>query len=159
MNFADEILDAHGGCDVVLFSPARFVITSGKDHLSCSRLTEKGPLRWHAGCCGTPLANTLQTSAVPFMAVPHGACVDRERTPDYLKFVGPVHARVNGHFPSEVASQLKATKTALLRLLLRHAWQLLRWKFSGACERWPFFDSRTRHPLAHAPVTRLISRE
>jgi hypothetical protein len=38
-------------------------------HLRLMRLSEKGLLRWYAGCCDTPLFNTMATPKVPFVGV------------------------------------------------------------------------------------------
>src|SRR4051812_24670077 len=53
---ADDILDAYGGTDIFQLTPSQVVISSGRDRMRCVRLTDKGILRWYAGCCNTPMA-------------------------------------------------------------------------------------------------------
>ncbi|WP_143226530.1 DUF6151 family protein [Actibacterium pelagium] len=42
---------------------------SGKEYLRNLRLTAKGPLRWYASCCDTPLCNTLPRRFPPFVSI------------------------------------------------------------------------------------------
>jgi hypothetical protein len=67
----DTELDPQGGTDVFHMTPSQFRITEGKEHLACLRLSEKGLMRWFAGCCRTPVANSLASAAVPFVAIVH----------------------------------------------------------------------------------------
>jgi hypothetical protein len=47
-------------------TPDKVKIDEGAVHLRLMRLSEKGLLRWFAGCCDTPLFNTMATPKVPF---------------------------------------------------------------------------------------------
>ena len=47
----DDVLDASGGTAIFQLRPAQLEITAGREHLRCMRLSEKGLLRWYAGCC------------------------------------------------------------------------------------------------------------
>ena len=38
--------------------PKFMTMTQGADRLTFLRMTEKGPLRWYASCCNTPIGNT-----------------------------------------------------------------------------------------------------
>jgi hypothetical protein len=55
----DDLLDAHGGVDIVQVARAHFAIETGRDQLRCLRLSHKGLHRWYAECCKTPVANTM----------------------------------------------------------------------------------------------------
>lgn len=55
---ADKILDQYGGTDVFQMTPSQLSITEGIENLRCLRLEGRGVLRWYAGCCNTPVANT-----------------------------------------------------------------------------------------------------
>lgn len=83
---ASGMLDAQGGTEIFQTVPHHVTVTRGKDRLAALRLTPKGLLRWYAGCCGTPVANTLNGPGMPFagMVLPAG----------HTGF-GPVQARVN----------------------------------------------------------------
>lgn len=58
-------LNAAGGNDLIQVAPDEVEIR-GVEHLRWMKITEKGPARWYAKCCSTPMANTLSTRRVPF---------------------------------------------------------------------------------------------
>jgi len=64
-----ELLDAHGGSELWVTTPSRFRLSAGLGQLRCLRLSAKGLLRWHSGCCNTPVANTLVTARGPFVSM------------------------------------------------------------------------------------------
>ncbi|MDO6587630.1 DUF6151 family protein [Salipiger sp. 1_MG-2023] len=66
---AGAALDAAGGTTLFQTLPDRVQITRGAEHLALLRLSPKGLLRWHAGCCGTAIANTLPRPLLPFVGV------------------------------------------------------------------------------------------
>lgn len=73
---SDNILDAHGGTDIVQLAQPRLHITQGLEHLAILRLSSKGLLRWYASCCNTPIGNTLSNPKVSFMGLVH-SCLDK----------------------------------------------------------------------------------
>src|SRR5262245_3209733 len=54
-----DILDQWGGSDVYAMALASVRITDGADELRCVRLSLKGLFRWYAGCCRTPIGNSM----------------------------------------------------------------------------------------------------
>jgi hypothetical protein len=66
-----EVLDKNGGTEVVPMRPAHLKITHGLENLKCVRLSSDGMMRWYAGCCKMPIANTLTSSKIPFAGVVH----------------------------------------------------------------------------------------
>src|SRR5437764_10728853 len=64
-----DLLDAHGGSDIVQVAPASLAFHRGAERIVGLRLTPKGLYRWYADCCKTPLGNTLGP-AVPFVVLP-----------------------------------------------------------------------------------------
>ncbi|MEM7320716.1 MAG: DUF6151 family protein [Pseudomonadota bacterium] len=56
---ADWVLDDDGGTALYQTVPSRIEFTQGQEKLACLRFSPKGPHRWYAGCCNTPLANTV----------------------------------------------------------------------------------------------------
>jgi hypothetical protein len=60
-----ETLDERGGTDVTQVLPKNIAFTQGTEILACIRLTEKGLLRWYAGCCNTPVVNTQGARGSP----------------------------------------------------------------------------------------------
>src|ERR1700742_3028554 len=63
-----DLLDAHGGTDIVQVAPASLTFRSGAEHIVGLRLTSKGLYRWYANCCKTPLGNSMKP-AVPFVGI------------------------------------------------------------------------------------------
>jgi hypothetical protein len=88
-----EILDERGGSDVIQILPKNVTFTQGTEALACMRLTEKGLFRWYAGCCSTPIGNTLDTFKISFVGLVH-TCLETPGRPLQDSF-GPIRVRVN----------------------------------------------------------------
>ena len=54
-----DLLDEHGGSDIVQVAPASLAYTRGNDRIAGVRLKPKGLYRWYASCCKTPLGNMV----------------------------------------------------------------------------------------------------
>lgn len=138
---ADDMLDKFGGTEVFQMSPRDLKFTSGAEYIACLRITRKGPLRWYTDCCKTPIANTFETPAVPFMGVA-AAFVDRRAIYGELQdFIGPVAVRVN--------TRRRAPGKGVLRLVamvLRFSIMIAKWRLSGDHKHSPFFDALTGEP-------------
>ena len=63
---AGDMLNAAGGTVIFQTLPAHVQITRGREHLALMRLGPNGLFRWHARCCGTPIANTLAFPGMSF---------------------------------------------------------------------------------------------
>jgi hypothetical protein len=63
-----DLLDSHGGSDIVQIAPAALTFVQGKERIAGLRLTPKGVFRWYASCCNTPVGNTV-SPAIPFVGV------------------------------------------------------------------------------------------
>src|SRR3984957_2050797 len=63
-----DLLDPHGGSDIVQVAPASLSFQRGDDRIVGLRLAPKGLRRWYSSCCKTPLGNTLGP-AVPFVGI------------------------------------------------------------------------------------------
>ena len=64
-----DVLDANGGSEIYWTTPSRMQLTAGVDQVRCLRLTDKGLFRWYAGCCNTPIANTMGNPGMPFLSL------------------------------------------------------------------------------------------
>lgn len=84
---AQDLLGPGAGTDIWQTTPDKLCIVQGGEHLRVLRLSPKGLSRWHAGCCDTPMMNTLRKATLPFVGVVLGA-------PDVArdKITGPVFA-------------------------------------------------------------------
>jgi hypothetical protein len=133
---AGDVLDAHGGTEAFPLTPAQITISEGAAQLRSVRLGPKGLYRWYAGCCRTPVANTLR-AGLP-MAIVVRSFVDLDEAGCERAF-GPIRARIMASFaigrpPAD--AHPKVPPTFVLRVLTRIAggW------FSGAAQPSPFFD-------------------
>ena len=145
---ADRILDAHGGTDIFQMSSARLEITEGVDRLACMRLRPRGLLRWYAGCCRTPIGNTLASRQAPFVGLIH-SCIDHQaagRSRDEV--LGPVQVRIQARFAKGDREGLDAHPRAPAWLFLRILSILLVARLRADHARSPFFDAVTGDPIA-----------
>ncbi len=69
LNNKEKILDKHGGSELFQKYPAFLEISEGQDNIGCVQLRDKGLYRWHTTCCNMPLANTMNSSKIPFVGV------------------------------------------------------------------------------------------
>lgn len=120
-------LDSDGGSEIFQTLPAYFEFLEGLEHLAAIRLGPKGLLRWYAGCCGTPIANTLPTSTLPFV----GAIL-----PPGADGYGPIKALVN---TVGTASHIKETGVLAAHLSIVRG--ILRARLPGGKRTSPFFDT------------------
>jgi hypothetical protein len=65
----DNILDEHGGTEILQTYPSFMEITEGQEKIQGVQLAKKGLYRWHTTCCNMPLANTMTSSKIPFVGV------------------------------------------------------------------------------------------
>ena len=147
-----DLLDAHGGTDVVQVAPAALRFDRGADRIACLRLTPKGLYRWYASCCNTPLGNTLGP-AIPFVGIVVQAFDTGARGPDDV--FGKPRGAVRGRFA--IGTPPPDTDKGNLRLLLHAMRMVLGWKMRGQTWPHPFFDRATRAPVY--PVTVLSTAE
>jgi hypothetical protein len=144
---AADILDEQGGTQVFQMSPGRLAITAGADRLACMRLTPRGLLRWYAGCCSTPIGNTLATNKLPFFGLIH-RCIQRPpEDPSLEAALGPIQARAFRRFAQGDRATIPANRIGLPRLFFRFAALMLRWKLGGDGRRSPFFDPHSGQPV------------
>ncbi len=62
-------LSADLGVDIFQTTPADFEIVNGQSYVKVMRITRRGPLRWYASCCGSPMLNSLANPKIPFIGV------------------------------------------------------------------------------------------
>jgi hypothetical protein len=131
-----DVLDASGGTDIWQTQPATVKLSAGLEHLRCLRLSPKGMLRFHTGCCSTPIGNSMASSRLPFIGIVD-AMMDHSAAPrDAL--LGPPH-RIMGRFakggvPAGAPSRASVGfVTGLLGFMARGF-------ISGGHQPTPFFD-------------------
>lgn len=121
-------LNTAGGNDLIQVSPDEVEITGG-NHLRWMKITEKGPMRWYAHCCYTPMANTLSTRKVPFSSFQVHDIEPRDTLPGIA-----AHVNLKGAL-ARVEEPLGSMRPLILSLIRRiaSAWITGRWR------RNPFF--------------------
>jgi hypothetical protein len=142
-----ETLDAQGGSDIVQTLPKNVTFTQGADAIACMRLSDKGMVRWYAGCCKTPIGNTLENSKISFVGLLHDCLETPERSLE--NSFGAVRAYANpqgaiGH-PKPKATGMGATIWWLVKTILKA-------RVNGDYKRTPFF--RDGRPIS---IPRVIS--
>ncbi|MEZ5759357.1 MAG: DUF6151 family protein [Emcibacteraceae bacterium] len=131
-----EILDENGGTDIFQMSPYQVLIEKGKDQIRSIRLTKKGPYRWYADCCKTPIGNTLH-SEVPFVGMIHNFMDDDGKRD---KNLGPVRFYVQGKYALKKLPDDKYNEGFPLASYLKIMFKILIWRFSPKKFPSPFFD-------------------
>lgn len=144
-----DTLDEDGGTAILQMGPSHVRFTAGVEHLACLRLGPKGLMRWYAGCCDTPIGNTLAKPGLPFVGLIHDCWTDADGR--RAKDVGPASWRVNA------ASAL--TDAPSDEHLVRSVWRAFSMmageRLSGRYRNTPFFDAEGR-PIVEP---RVLSKE
>jgi hypothetical protein len=148
---APGVLDDRGGTDACMLAPAQIHFEQGAEHLQCVRLSPKGLYRWYAGCCKTPLGNTLGPG-LPFVVLVHSCMDHRPRSRD--EDLGPPKVKMLARFAKGGPPPGAHPKTPLKMLphLLGH---LARTYIGGRAKPSPFWDKSGRPRVE----PRLIDRD
>lgn len=147
-----DLLDAHGGSDIVQVAPASLAFHQGTDRIVGLRLTPKGLYRWYASCCNTPVGNAVGP-AIPFVGIIAGAFGGATGGPDAI-FGKPI-AAIFGRYAIGTAPE--GSTGWNVWLYARAIWMVLGWRLSGQAWPHPFFDRATGAPSR--PVTTLSPHE
>ena len=90
-----DLLDANGGTEVIPAYPADVEILSGREYLTCTRLSPNGIFRFSTLCCNTPIANTRPK--MPWAGFLR--CVYTNGEASQLdQILGPVRSRIMGRY-------------------------------------------------------------
>jgi hypothetical protein len=144
---ASEVLDAWGGTHVLAVRPRQLTLTRGQEALACLSLTERGLLRWYAGCCGTALLNTPRNPRLAYAGLVH-TCLAESAEALERRF-GPVrHQAFTKHATSDPPRIARGSTTALASLVVA----LLRGRLGGSWRLTPFFDVATGEPVVKPRV-------
>lgn len=146
----ERTLDAHGGTDIIATVPQFVSFKHGVEKLRCMSLSEKGILRWYAGCCKTPVANLPRDPKLPYVGLVH-ECIGSPAALDTV--VGPVRVRVN---TKSAVGAVESTPGATLLAVMKIMTNVGTARLSGKYKETPFFDMATMQPIAEPQV---ISKE
>ncbi|HEY6924354.1 MAG TPA: DUF6151 family protein [Steroidobacteraceae bacterium] len=135
---SDSVLDSRGGSDIVQALPRDLRFTQGLDAVACLRLTPKGLFRWYAGCCRTPIGNTLSTPKWSFIGLVH-TCLDSSEVSLDEAF-GPV--RTLAHTKGALGDP-KPKEKGIGRTIGWFLRTTLKARLNGDYKRSPFFSPTT----------------
>jgi hypothetical protein len=138
----DTTLDAQGGTHIFQTAPKDVQILRGLEQLRVLKLSDQGLLRWYAGCCNTPIANTLAKPDWPFVGV--------ILPPDATAF-GPVAARVH-----TTSANGEVDASGFVMTGLGFVWRALNALGTGKTAS-PFFDD-DRQPVRAPQVLSVAER-
>lgn len=149
-----DLLDEHGGSDIVQVAPSMVAFDRGGEFVAGVRLTSKGLFRWYARCCKTPVGNTL-TPALPFVGIVTELFRRAPAARPCDEVFGPPRGRIFGKFA--VGEPPPGSLKPNLRLLAHSIRKLLGWKLRGKAWPHPFFERTSGEPIY--PVTVLTPAE
>ena len=148
------ILDDIGGTDVVATLQQHVRLTKGVESLACLSLTEHGLLRWFAGCCNTPIANTVRTPKVSYVGLVHTCLGASQHALDAV--FGSASMPVNTkHAKAPVATNGLSALPAVARVFGSVALARL----NGTYKQTPFFVAPLFTPIVAPRVLSAAERE
>jgi hypothetical protein len=147
-----DLLNEHGGTDIVQVAPASLSFGQGQERIVGVRLTPKGLYRWYASCCRTPVGNTVGP-AVPFVGIVVAAFASETQRPDEI--FGPPVGAIYGKYAVRPVSGVSSGLDP--RLVVRALRMVFGWRVGGKTWPHPFFDQATRAPKF--PFTTLLPTE
>ena len=134
----EQILNKQGGTEIVAILPAAVQITAGLDKLACMSLSDRGLLRWYAGCCRTPIGNTPRDRSTPYVGLIR-ACL-----PGIDDSFGPLKIAIN---TSSANGKVKATPVAAFLGLMRIMRKVIAARLRGKGKENPFFTPGSGEPI------------
>lgn len=149
-----RVTDESGGTEVVAFAANHLRFTAGLDALACASLSERGILRWYAGCCNTPIANTPRDPRIAYVGVVH-SCVDAG-PPKLEDSFGPLRIAVN---TNSARGRVRSTPVASTFGVARLVLSLAAARLGGAYRTNPFFESDLQTPIRPVHVLTAAERE
>jgi hypothetical protein len=142
----ERILDAGGGSEVIGTLPGRVRFTAGIERLRCVTLTRRGPYRWYADCCRTPIGNTPRTPKAAYISLLRCALAAPDLELD--------RAFGNADFAFSTKSAttpVHATPLGVAAAISKVVANLATARLTGRWRANPFFQPGTSEPL-HAPL-------
>jgi len=151
-----DVLDPAGGTDIYQMPPARIKLTEGADTIQCLRLSDK-VLRWYAGCCRTPIANTGADARFPLAGVIHSFMDHGATGRSRDEVLGLPLCRI---FERSAIGPLppNAPSPPSFRVFTRRMSKFLGWWVRGLAQPTPFFDALTKAPRSEPRALTPIER-
>lgn len=144
-----DLLDAYGGTEVVQVAPASLSFERGAEQIAGLRLSPKGLFRWYAGCCNTPVGNTLRPG-VPFVGIVVQAFSQPER-------FGPAIGAVQAKFA--IGTPPAHSALGNTRMIAKALTKVLGWHLTGKAWPHPFFERTSGEPRFTVKVLSRAERD
>lgn len=135
LNQASSTLNNYGGTEIYQLPPSQISIRTSADQLACLRLTTKGLFRWYAGCCNTPIGNTV-SARIPLIGLIH-TFIQEDQLDEKI---GPVLGSVHKKFAVKPIPDTLLGPASQAQLVRRVMGKLLIWKLTRQSRPNPFFD-------------------
>ena len=145
-----QVLDDHGGTDIIQMSPACLHIKNGQQNLGIVRLTDRGIFRWYATCCNTPLYNTPPSANMPFLGLLKHAVTDSATAVRQL--AGPVSVGVCAGAQYPFNADWPVKKGFGLAVMFGALRNIVRWRTAGDHKKSELFDLTTGHAIVKPQV-------
>lgn len=143
-----DLLDEHGGTDVIQVAASSLSFQRGAERIVGLRLSPKGPYRFYTSCCQTPLGNMV-SPAIPFIGIVAQGFQGADDC--FGKPIGEIYGQY------AIGSTPPGSDKLNLRLMLRVIRLMLSWRLGGKAWPHPFFDRTTG--ASKYPVTTLTPAE
>jgi len=144
----EGMIDPLGGTEIIAVRPKHVRFTQGIDRLACMSLTAKGPFRWYAACCRTPIGNTPRNMKMAHVGLVGLALCGGGH--DLGASFGPVRMRV---YPESArGSPPRNAQFAYFAALVGYLVSLLGSRITGSYRVNPFFNAATGAPRAEPIV-------
>jgi hypothetical protein len=127
-----EMVDPHGGLDIIQVAQSQIVFDQGVEQIRCARLSQKGMFRFYADCCRMPLGNAM-SRGVPLIGLPAQLFVQNPAQ--------PIGNAVGIHGKSATTPAPNAHGSVPVAMLGRIVRLLVKWKFKSRGASTPFFHS------------------
>lgn len=138
-----DLLDKHGGTEIIPAYPADVEIISGKEFLICTRLSPKGLFRFSTSCCNSPVAN-IQPN---FPWIGFHRCVYSSGSIDVEQVLGPIRSGIMGRY-AKGTPPVSTPKTMNLSSFISVAPFMLKGLLFGKSRPTPFFAEDGVTPVA-----------
>ena len=140
----EDVLDDAGGTDLVRTLPRHLTIEKGLENIKCCKLTENGPLRWYAGCCNTPIANTGGSAKLAYVGLMTKVLSDSDRD----RAIGPVSFRLSTGGAQRPVEFEAGVSSSLPRFLMRSILAVLGERITARYRQTPFFRMPSGEPVS-----------
>jgi hypothetical protein len=142
-----DVLNELGGTEIVATLPKHVHFTRGVETLVCMSLSDRGLLRWYAGCCNTPIGNTPRDFKASYVGLIH-SCLAK-RAPSLEDSFGPVRMVLQ---TGSAKGRVKSTPMSNFVTVLTIIRSVIATRISGNYKRNPFFVEYSGTPIKQPRV-------